>query len=95
MSEMSDLGDALDGARLAGALPYIVAEYEKQEAAAISRVDRLLHDGKLTPEIAQLAWIELIAARRMRRRLEQKVRAGISQGETLTPIFNGDPPLPI
>lgn len=95
MSEAQDLSSMLDGAHLANALPYIVAEYKKQEDAAIARVDRLLSDGKLTPDIAQMAWIELIGARRMRRRLEQKVRMGVSAGERQTVLLNGEPPLPI
>jgi hypothetical protein len=96
MSEANDLALAFDGARLADSLPYIVAEYVKQEEAAITRMDRLLQDQKLTPEVAQMGWIELIQARRMRRRLEQKVRIGISAGTRQQQVLDGtaEPPLP-
>jgi hypothetical protein len=95
MSEELDMAAVVDGARLADSLPYIEAEYQKMEEACIVRMDRLLSDGKLSPELAQMAWIELIAARRMRRRLSQKVRIGISAGTKLAGVLAPEPPLPI
>lgn len=93
-TEAHDLSAVVEGARLAGVLPYIVAEYEKQEQAIITRMGNLLTDGKLTPEAAQIGWIELLQARQTKRRLEQKVRVGVAVGERNSGILSGEPPLP-
>ncbi len=95
MSEASDLATALDGARLHGMMPYLEAELRKMEEACLVRMDGLMTQGKLTPELAQMAWIELIGYRRLRRRFAQKVAMGISIGQNTAPTFNGEPPLPI
>lgn len=95
MNEALALSQAIDGARLAGMLPYLEAELLAMEAACVTRMDRMMQDGKLTPELSQMAWIELIGYRRLRRRLQQKVRIGTSIGEKNSAILSGEPPLPI
>lgn len=95
MSEALDIAAAMDGAHLAGMLPYLVAELKKMEEGVIVRLDNLMRDQKLTPELAQMAAIELLGYRRLSRRFDQKVRIGISAGQRVAPILNGEPPLPI
>ena len=93
MIDPTDLGVIRDGARLAGFLPYLQDELIKMEEAAVVRIDQLMTQGKLTPELSQMAWIELLSYRRLRRRLEQRVRIGVSVGERNAP-FMSEPPLP-
>lgn len=95
MSEALDLASAMDGARLSGMLPYLTAELKRMEEGVITRLDLLMRDQKLTPDLAQMAAIELLGYRRLSRRFEQKVRAGISAGQRQAPLLNGEPPLPI
>lgn len=95
MNEAADIAAALDSARLAGMLPYLQAELRKMEEACMVRMDQLMLNGKLTPDLAQMAWIELIGYRRLRRRLEQKVRIGEAVGNKVAPVLNGEPPLPV
>lgn len=95
MTQTSDMAALVDGARLAGVLPYVEEQLDKQIEACITRMDRMLSEGKLTPELAQMAWIELLSYRRLTRRLTQKVRIGVAAGERQAAVLNGDPPLPI
>lgn len=94
MTDASDIGTMLDGVRLAGVLPYVEEQLAKQMDGCIARMDRLLTEGKLTPEMSQMAWIELLAYRRLSRNLSQKVRIGLAAGEKVAPLLNGEPPLP-
>lgn len=94
MSESNDLASMMDGARLAGVLPYVEEQLDKQIEACIVRMDRMLTEGKLTPELAQMAWIELLSYRRITRRLSQKVRIGVAAGSRQSAVLNGEPPLP-
>jgi hypothetical protein len=94
MTQELDLAAIVDGARLAGVLPYVEAELQKGIDACIVRMDQMLSDGKLTPELAQMAWIELLSYRRRMRRLTQKVRIGVASGERQAALLTGEPPLP-
>lgn len=70
-----------DGARLAGALPYVRAELEALERAVENRVYSALERGELSAEAANAAWIEKASLRRLLKRLEAKVRMGTAAGE--------------
>lgn len=94
MTEDTDLASMMTGARLSGMMPYLTEQLEKQIDGCIARMDRLLTDGKLTPELAQMAWIELLSYRRLNRNLSQKVLIGLSAAERVTTVLNGEPPLP-
>lgn len=95
MNQPNDLALMMDGAKLSGMLPYLEEQLSKQIEGCITRIDRLLTDGKLTPDLAQMAWIELLSYRRLSRRFSQKVRIGVAAGERQTQALNGEPPLPI
>lgn len=88
MGEVEDLGKVVDGARLAGALPYIETELQGMEEALISKV--LIEVGKnaLTPELAYAAWLELASYRALARRLRTKVKIGVSAGERQSQVLN-------
>lgn len=94
MTEATDLASMVTGARLSGMMPYLEEQLEKQIDGCIARMDRLLTDGKLTPELAQMAWIELLSYRRLNRNLKQKVLIGVSAAERQQTVLNGEPPLP-
>lgn len=100
INEVADLAQAIDGAHLSGMMPYLEAELRKMEEACVVRMDQLMVSGRLTPELAQIAWIELIGYRRLRRRLTQKVAIGVAAGTRQQTILNGmigadNLPLPI
>lgn len=95
MNEVLELAQALNGARIGEMLPYLTQELDRMGDACVVRVDNLLRDGKLTPDLAQMAWIEMLGYRRLKRRLEQQVRLGTSMGEKHTALLSGEPPLPI
>lgn len=87
-SEELDLGFAIDGARLAGSLPYIEASLDKAMQAVTTRMDVAFTQNTLTPEMAFAAWIELLSYRRLLRRLQQQVRIGVAAGQRQKELLN-------
>lgn len=94
-NEALELYQAIDGARLASMLPYLEAELTKMEAACVVRMDALMQQGKLSPELAQMGWIEMLGYRRLKRRFQTQVRVGVSLGEKNAQTLSGEPRLPI
>lgn len=92
---MEEMAAIAEGARLAGILPTIQSALLKMEDACVVRMDQMMMQGKLNPDLAQMAWIELLGYRRLRRRFEQQVRVGQALGERNKDLLTGDLPLPI
>lgn len=90
-----DLGLIREGVRLQGFLPYLEDAVSKMEGQLEGRVFRLLDEGKLTPELALMAWMEKLAYRRLIRKFDQQVRIGQAVGAASAPELSQDPPLPI
>ncbi len=79
------LSTVRDGARIAGALPYIEVELDKMKAAVERRVFAALRDGTLSPDTALSAWQELNAYSLLQRRLRQQVAIATSVGKNVSP----------
>lgn len=85
-----DLSKLADGARMAGALPYIRHEVDRMENALIRRVMASLDDGALTPDAALYAWMELAAYRRLEKRLTTITAVGQTAAERVKPAMDQD-----
>lgn len=78
--------DALDirnVALLREIIPIVDAELTKLDRALENRVFSAVLNGGLTPEVAQQAWFEKIAYRKIRTSLEQKARLGATKAEAV------------
>jgi hypothetical protein len=88
MSQVVDLGKVMDGARLAGSLPYLTDEIDKMEDALISRVLSTINDHTLTPDAAYAAWLELASYRSLLKRFRTRIAVGVSAGERSQDALN-------
>lgn len=61
--------------------PYVRSQVEGMEKALINRVMSDLNKGELTPEKAQLAWVEFATYRKLLSGWQQKGRIGVSVGQ--------------
>lgn len=69
-----ELGQALDGAYLTNAMPYIEEQLAKMIRAVDQRAYRAIAQNELTPEMALNLWLERNAYNSLAVRLGQKVR---------------------
>lgn len=86
-TEVIDLGKAQDGARIAGALPYIKDEVEGLERRLITQTLTSLQKRELTPEAALQSWIELAAYRALIKRMTMKTMVGVTASERQAQIL--------
>lgn len=78
-----EVNRAVEGVRLGAALPGLQSELRGMEDALFARVFAELEKGKLTPEQALWAWLELHTYRRLERRLRTRAVLGAADLETI------------
>lgn len=76
-ADIQQIDEALQGARIAGALPYLNHEMERSMKAVQVRAFQSIEKSSLTPDMAFMLWHELHALYKMQRKLMQ--RAAITE----------------
>lgn len=74
----SALGQIADGARLQGLLPYLEQYINKLQDQLDQRVFALVRQGKLSGEVAQMAWQQKLAYNMILKHFQQQIRIGVS-----------------
>jgi hypothetical protein len=85
MIEQIDATALVEGARLAGMLPYLNETLSKMEQALNTRIYTLLNKNELTPEVALYAWQEKHVLNKLRKSFNMKVRLGEAVAERNAP----------
>lgn len=81
MIEQLDASMLVEGARLAGVLPYLTETLDKMEQALDNKLYSLLNKNELTPEVALYAWQEKHVLHKLRKSFNTKVRLGEAVAE--------------
>lgn len=85
MVDFQQLAAVGDAAQIRAALPYLEAVAQAQEARIDTRVEQLLTEGALDPQLAVQMWVEKLAYRRILRSLRQKAAFGEAIGAEIAP----------
>lgn len=80
-----ELGEAGRGARLAGILPDLEFEINKFALEVENRVFAAIQTGEFNAQMAESAWMEMYAFKRLLRRFKTHVTMGVSTGEKIAP----------
>lgn len=74
---------AAQRSRWAGLADDLGAEFDRAGQQVIARVFKAIRDGSLTPEASLLAWQELYAVEKLRKRVGAKANEGLSEAVEL------------
>ncbi len=90
MTNAGDYGRAKQQHVLAGFMPYLDAEIERQRCLIETTALAQLRAGALTPDAAFSFWTQIGALNSIRKGFETRVRIGASAGERLNADLTGD-----
>lgn len=79
--EQIDASTIVEGARLAGILPYLNEALNKLESVVDTKMYTLMNKNELTPEVALYAWQEKHVLHKLRKSFNSKVRLGEAVAE--------------